>query len=62
VNTREELIEYDPGLAALLKEVFGDNAWRYIKPEKRKEMPAHLKGYDFSSGKVFRWRNASQTR
>ena len=62
VNTREELKEYDPELAGLLKEVFGDRDWRYKKPQKRKDTTPHLKDYDFSSGKVFRWRTAAQTR
>lgn len=58
VNTREELIEYDQALAALLKEVFGDNPWRYEKPQKRKDKSVHLKDCNLS-GKVFRWRNAA---
>jgi hypothetical protein len=34
VNTREELIEYDPVLAGLIAEWFGDNEWRYRYPDK----------------------------
>ena len=32
VNTREELWDYDPRLAALIREVFGDQPWRYSYP------------------------------
>ena len=35
VNTRVELQEYDPALAALCSEVFGDRDWRYRKPQER---------------------------
>jgi alpha-glucosidase len=29
VDTREELIEYDPGVAALIEEMLGRSEWRY---------------------------------
>ncbi len=45
VNTREELEEYDPDLAALIAEVLGEIDWRYRKPADRKD-PAHLAGYE----------------
>lgn len=32
VDTREELKAYDPALAALLNEAFGDGDWRYTYP------------------------------
>lgn len=54
VNTRQELIDYDPGLAALCKEVYGDGAWRYVRPGDRKEK-GHLEGYDASKAPRFRW-------
>ena len=44
VNTRAELIEYDPRLAALCREVFGDTEFRYTKPATR--LTGHLAGYD----------------
>jgi hypothetical protein len=44
VNTRIELIEYDPGLADLCREVFGDTELRYTKPSTR--LVDHLVGYD----------------
>ena len=44
VNTRKELLEYDPGLAKLCEEVFGDTKLTYTKPATRLE--GHLAGYD----------------
>lgn len=44
VNTRAELLEYDPRLAALCREVFGDTVFRYTKPATR--LTGHLAGYD----------------
>jgi hypothetical protein len=44
VNTRQELLEYDPRLAALCKEVFGEIEFRYSKPATR--LTGHLAGYD----------------
>lgn len=56
VNTREELIEYDPGVAALCNEVFGDNEWRYVRADdpSRKDEP-HLKHLDRSKLAPFAW-------
>ena len=53
VNTREELLEYDPGLAAVCKEVFGDTKLRYTKPQTR--LHGHLAGYNPSKAPTFRW-------
>ena len=56
VNTRKELREYDPGLAALCGEVFGDKPWRYSKPAERAEPGrAHLQGYDAEKAPRFSW-------
>lgn len=44
VNTRKELIDYDPRLAALCREVFGDTEFRYTKPVTR--LTGHMAGYD----------------
>ena len=56
VNTRKELREYDPGLAALCEEVFGDKPWRYQKPADRAEAGrAHLQGYDAEKAPRFSW-------
>ncbi len=54
VNTREELQEYDPELAALVAEVFHDDPWRFRWPEDR-DQPGHLKGYDVSKAPRFSW-------
>lgn len=51
VNTRAELIEYDPRLADLCREVFGDTELRYTKPVNR--LSDHLAGYDPSTAPKF---------
>jgi cyclophilin family peptidyl-prolyl cis-trans isomerase len=57
VNTRAELKAYDPALAALCAEVFGDGEWRYVKPGERDAAGrAHLSGYDPAAAPHFRWR------
>lgn len=57
VNTRQELREYDPPLARLCEEVFGDRPWRYLKPTERDASDTiHLKGFDFKNSPRFRWR------
>lgn len=53
VNTRAELLEYDPGLAALCREVFGDTELKYTKPATR--LTGHLAGYDPASAPTFVW-------
>lgn len=53
VNTREELIAYDPELASFCREVFGETVVRYTKPATR--LTGHLKGYDPSKAPEFRW-------
>ncbi|TXT35262.1 MAG: dipeptidyl-peptidase 4 [Planctomycetota bacterium] len=53
VNTREELHEYDPGLAAMCREVFGDTKLVYTKPATR--LKDHLTGYDPSTAPKFVW-------
>jgi acetyl esterase/lipase len=53
VNTRAELIEYDPGLAALCREVFGDTELVYTKPTTR--LRDHMAGYDPSAAPTFVW-------
>ncbi len=59
VNTRKELREYDPGLAKLCEEVFGDKGWRYRRPADRTSKGrAHLDGYDPKAAPRFRWPEA----
>ncbi|MGE9270803.1 MAG: hypothetical protein ACQKBU_08365 [Verrucomicrobiales bacterium] len=53
VNTRKELIEYDPTLAELCREVFGDTEIKYTKPATR--LTGHLEGYDPSKAPKFVW-------
>jgi len=57
VNTRPELKAYDPAVAALCLEVFGEGSWRYVKPANRPEADrAHLAGHDPARAPQFRWR------
>ena len=53
VNTRALLIEYDPALAELCREVFGDNKFSYLRPETR--FRDHLEGYDPDTAPAFTW-------
>jgi cyclophilin family peptidyl-prolyl cis-trans isomerase len=57
VHTRAMLKEYDPGVAKLCAEVFGEVPWRYQKPMERPETErAHLAGFDPAQAPHFRWR------
>ena len=53
VDTREELLAYDPSLAEICREVFGDTKLVYTKPATRLE--GHLEGYDPATAPTFRW-------
>jgi Mlc titration factor MtfA (ptsG expression regulator) len=53
VDTRDELTAYDPGLAAICREVFGDTVLKYTKPQTR--LTGHLAGYDPSKAPKFVW-------
>lgn len=53
VNTREELVAYDAGLAELCREVFGNTELRYTKPQTR--LTGHLIGYDPTKAPTFQW-------
>ena len=53
VDTRAELLEYDPGLAALCAEVFGETKLVYTKPIQR--LRDHLEGYDPRRAPSFAW-------
>lgn len=57
INTRAELLAYDPPLAELLREVFGDNPWQYTPAGERTTQP-HLRGWDAEHAPTFRWREA----
>ena len=53
VDTREELIEYDPGLAKLCREIFGDTKLVYTRATTR--LRGHLKGYNPRKAPEFAW-------
>lgn len=53
VHLRSQLIEYDPGLAALCREVFGDTDLKYTKPATR--LTGHMAGYDPAKAPTFVW-------
>ncbi|MFO0012053.1 MAG: hypothetical protein ACK553_04860 [Planctomycetota bacterium] len=53
VDTRAELEAYDPGLAAICREVFGETQLVYSKPASR--LHGHLEGFDPASAPRFRW-------
>ena len=53
VNTREELLDYDPELAAFCREVFRDTELRYTKAITR--LDGHMQGYDPSTAPTFVW-------
>ncbi len=51
-NTRDALKAYDPGIAALLAEVYGDTEWRYTPPAVRLHLP-HLQGFNPQDSPTF---------
>lgn len=53
VHLRSQLIEYDPGLAAMCREVFGDTALKYTKPATR--LTDHMTGYNPAQAPTFVW-------
>lgn len=53
VNTRAELRDYDPGLARICEEVFGDTKLVYTKPTTR--LTGHLAGYTPGTAPEFVW-------
>lgn len=53
VHLRSQLIEYDPGLAALCREVFGETELKYTKPATR--LSGHMAGYDPAQAPTFEW-------
>ena len=58
IRTRDKLKLYDPALASLCKEVFGDSKWRYQRPSKRATKDLiHLNAFDSSKLPKFQWRS-----
>ncbi len=55
VHTRPQLKEYDPGLAKLCEEVFGDREWRYARPAARQPASPHFAGFDAGKAGKFAW-------
>jgi hypothetical protein len=53
VNTRTELEAYDPGLADICGDVFGETMIQYTKPATR--VRDHLAGYDPAKVPTFTW-------
>jgi len=53
VHLRSQLIEYDPGLATLCREVFGITELHYTKPATR--LTGHMAGYDPAKAPAFTW-------
>ncbi len=53
VHLRSQLIEYDPGLAAMCREVFGETELTYTKPTTR--LTGHMAGYDPTTAPKFAW-------
>ena len=54
VDTRDKLKEYDPALAALLTEVYGDTDWRYTRAVTRLSL-LHLQGFNPEAAPKFEW-------
>ena len=54
INTRKELIEYDPKLAELIGSVFRDHDWHYTRPYDRAN-EGHLINYNAESLRTFVW-------
>lgn len=56
LQTRAALAAYDPGLAAVCREVFGNGRWRYVVPSARPPADrAHLVGFDRTHATPFAW-------
>ena len=51
-DTRQALKAYDPDLAALLTEIYGDNEWQYTPPGTRTDQP-HLQGFNPKDSPTF---------
>lgn len=45
IHTRQQLIEYDPPIARLCRDVLGDTEWRFVSPRLRAGK-AHLEGFN----------------
>ena len=60
-TTRQALKQYDPGLATLLVEVYGDRQWQYTLVETRTDLP-HLQGFNPQDAPFFEgWSELEKT-
>ena len=60
-TTRQALKLYDPELATLLAEVYGDRQWRYTPVETRTHLP-HLQGFNPQDSPIFEgWSELEET-
>ena len=53
VNTVEEIRTYDPPLAELLVEIYGEPTWRYTTATTRASTDPHLRTYDPNAAPTF---------
>ena len=53
-STGTELKNYDPGLAALLTEIYGDSGWQYTPTATRTHL-SHLQGFNPQDSPTFKW-------
>ena len=61
VNTRVELKEYDPSLSDLLRSVFRDSSYRYVRSDSADRKETHLQKLDRKSMPRFEWRRELPT-
>ena len=54
VDTRDKLKAYDPSLAVLLTEIYGDTDWRYTQAITRMHL-SHLQGFNPEVSPRFKW-------
>ena len=54
IRTRDALKQYDPALAQLVAEVFGEQSWRYTTPRQRTDA-IHLASVDWDKLPRFKW-------
>jgi hypothetical protein len=54
VDTRPELLAYDPALGKLIDDVFRGSTWQFVWPNERPS-PGHLRGFDLAKAPTFEW-------
>jgi|TARA_A200000159_G_scaffold164126_1_gene192584 hypothetical protein len=55
IDTRKEVQKYDPRLANLIIEKFGEDSWKYIHVSERISKGKHLKGFNPEKEDPFVW-------